>query len=55
MYYCKHYDCRCVRAEELARTAERTGNGHYLAEAIKVHEQEVLCRRDPYRYAELDS
>jgi hypothetical protein len=37
--YCKHYACRCARAEELAEM------GRYW-EAIQVHEQEVRCRQE---------
>lgn len=45
--HCEHYECRCERAEELARIADRTGQGRYLLDAVHVHEQKVLCRMSP--------
>jgi hypothetical protein len=42
---CRHYECRCARAEELAQIAERTGRGFYLQEAVAVHSQMVRCRK----------
>lgn len=42
---CTHYACRCARANELAIMAERSGRNDLLFEALKVHEQEVLCRQ----------
>jgi hypothetical protein len=46
---CTHYGCRCLRAEQLAKIAERTGDGRYLVEAIAVHHQSVPCwlEREP--------
>jgi hypothetical protein len=41
---CSHHYCRCVRAEELCRVADRTGQGRYIAEAIGVHFQLVQCQ-----------
>jgi hypothetical protein len=41
---CEHHVCRCVRAEELARMYDRTGDGRLLREAIDVHERRVSCR-----------
>ena len=42
---CEHYDCRCLRAVQLATIADRTGNVRYMREAIHVHQQKVECRR----------
>ncbi len=50
MNRCTHHACRCARADELARIADRTGEARYLAEAVAVHSQEVECRQsDPKR------
>ncbi len=42
---CEHYECRCIRSHELARLCELTGNNRYLAEALKVWDQRVQCRK----------
>jgi len=42
---CEHHDCRCAAAAELAAIAERTGLTRFLAMAVAVHEQRVVCRR----------
>lgn len=42
---CTHHACRCDRAAELAAIADRTRRAVYLAAALEVHEQEVVCRR----------
>jgi hypothetical protein len=42
---CEHHKCRCAAAEELARIHDRTGDPRYLADAIAVHERQVVCRR----------
>lgn len=44
---CRHYACRCVRAEQLARMAEMRGEPHLLVEAIAAHTGEVECRMYP--------
>jgi hypothetical protein len=41
---CEHYACRCARANELAIMAGRTGQTRLLVEAIRVHDQVVVCR-----------
>lgn len=47
MMLCEHYYCRCMRAEELAQIADRTGSARYLIDAIGVHSQRVTCRLEP--------
>jgi hypothetical protein len=42
---CTHHDCRCARANELAHLYDRYGRVTYLLDAIRVHNQEVVCRR----------
>jgi len=41
---CKHYECRCRRAVELAAYAEMSNDWTYLVAAIRCHTQEVRCR-----------
>jgi hypothetical protein len=42
---CRHYACRCARADELARLAAAFGRNDLLLEATGIHEQSVRCRR----------
>jgi hypothetical protein len=44
---CTHHECRCARANELAALFDRYGRVQYLLDAIRVHEQEVVCRQAP--------
>jgi len=41
---CEHHYCRCVRASELSRMADRVGSARLEREAVDVHFQEVECR-----------
>lgn len=46
MKRCRHYDCRCARAEELARMSDRAvkGKADLLLEALRAHLLDVPCR-----------
>jgi hypothetical protein len=52
---CEHHYCRCVRAEELARLTDRTGDGRYLVEATQVHNLQVRCRLPPEHLTYIES
>ena len=42
--YCDHHYCRCMARELLCRIADRTGDGRYLLDALRVDERKVKCR-----------
>lgn len=45
MILCRHYACRCARANELAVMSTQTRDIALLNQAVEVHEQSVPCRK----------